>query len=180
MKAFHGDPAIKEKYLARLKAHHEADEIIQGTGWENGHGCAVGCTLNNYSHVAYETELGLPQWLAYLEDRIFEDLPPVDAQRFAVDFLEAVQTGSDVGKVRWLLAVERHTRDRDRLLENPEPYAKQCVEAINQVIAYCESQITGSGTESAWSARSAAWSDHFKWEAETLLELLRNAPQAAE
>jgi hypothetical protein len=263
MKAFHGDPAIKEKYLARLKAHHAADEIIQGVGYEGTHGCAVGCTLNAYDHRAYENELGLPKWLAHLEDQIFEGLPPVEAQRFAVDFLEAVPVSANVEKVRWLLAVRRHTRDRDRLMENPESYAKECVVAIDQVIAYCESQIAGSATESAasaaaaesaasaaaarsaaaaesawsaWSAaaesaaaesaaaesaaaesaaaesaaaESAAWSawsaarsaarsarsaaesarsaaesaaesDHFKWEAETLLELLRNAPQAAE
>ena len=171
MKAFHGDEAVKHKYLARLKAHHAADEIIQGTGWENGHGCAVGCTLDQYNHSAYEDELGLPKWLAHLEDRIFEGLPPVDAQRFAVDFLEAVPVGADVENVHWQLASQRHTRDRDRLLSNPEPYAKQCVAALDLVITYCESQYK---TE---SARSAA-SDHFKWEAEALLALLRNAPQA--
>lgn len=170
MKAFHGDEAVKQKYLARLKVHHEADEIVQGTGWENGHGCAVGCTLNAYDHSAYENELGLPQWLALLEDRIFEGLPSIDAQQFAVDFLEAVPVGADVEKVRWQLASQRHTRDRDRLKYNPEPYAKQCVAAIDLVIAYCDSE---DKTESA-SARS----DHFKWEAETLLALLRNAPQA--
>jgi hypothetical protein len=141
MKAFHGDPAIKERYLARLKAHHAADEIIQGTGYNGTHGCAVGCTLNQYDHRAYENELGLPRWLAHLEDRIFEGLPPVAAQRFAVDFLEAVPVGADVERVRWLLA------------------ARSAAESA------------------AWSAQSAA---HFSWEAETLLELLRDAPQAAE
>ena len=170
MKAFHGDPAVKEKYLARLKAHHAADEIVQGTGFENGHGCAVGCTLNNYDHLAYEHELGLPEWLARLEDRIFEGLPPVDAQRFAVDFLGAVPVGADVDKVRWRLAVQRHTRDRDRLLSNKEPYAGQCVAAIDQVIAYCESEISGSAESAARSAaRSAAWVQ----EADDLLEILR-------
>jgi hypothetical protein len=187
MKAFHGDEAVKQKYLARLKAHHEADEIIQGTGWENGHGCAVGCTLNRYNHSAYEDELGLPQWLARLEDKIFEGLPAGNAQRFAVDFLEAVPVGADVENVRWRLASQRHTRDRDRLLSNPEPYAKQCVAALDLVIAYCDSERKTEAEAAAAAAESAAAesaaaarSDHFKWEAETLLALLRNAPQADE
>ena len=233
MKAFHGDPAIKEKYLARLKAHHEADEIIQGTGWENGRGCAVGCTLNNYSHVAYETELGLPQWLAYLEDRIFEWLPAVKAKQFAVDFLNAVPVGADVSEVRFKLAAQRLKRERPRQATNPAGYAEECVLAIDLVIAYCENvgrteeqgsaarlaarsaesaawsaaawsaaarlASASAASESAWSAaarsaESAAWhaaesaestwlaarSAHFEWEAETLLNLLRNAPQAAE
>jgi hypothetical protein len=172
MKAFHGDPAVKEKYLARLKAHHEADEIIQGAGFNDGHGCAVGCTLNKYDHSAYENELGLPQWLAHLEDRVFEGLPLKKAQQFAVDFLEAVPAGADVDKVRWQLAFQRHTRARDRLLLNKEAYAVQCVAAIEQVMAYCELEIKGS----AESAESAV---HYEWEAKTLLELLRAAPQAA-
>jgi hypothetical protein len=171
MKAFHGDEAVKQKYLARLKAHHAADEIVQGKGWDGSHGCAVGCTLNQYSHSAYEDELGLPQWLAHLEDRIFEGLPAGDAQRFAVDLLESVPVGADVENVRWQLASQRHTRDRDRLLSNPEAYAKQCVAALDLVIAYCDSKD---------KTESAARSDHCKREAETLLALLRNAPQATE
>jgi len=152
MKAFHGDEAIKQKYLARLKAHHKADEIIQGKGWKNGSGCAVGCTLDNYSHAAYKDELDLPVWLALLEDNIFEGLPAGEAQQFAVDFLEFIPTGADVDKVQWQLAQQRHTRDRDRILSS-EPYAKQCVEAINLVIAYCDLQ---SKQESAKSAAEQA------------------------
>jgi hypothetical protein len=221
MKAFHGDEAVKQKYLARLKAHHEADEIIQGTGWENGHGCAVGCTLNKYDHVAYEHELGLPQWLARLQDVIFEGLPVGKAQQFAVDFLAAVPIGADVSEVRFKLASARGHKTREAQTANPAAYAKQCVAAIDLVIAYCDDPLrteiqrsaawsaaesaaaaaaAWSAAESAaaaWSARSAAArsaavesaavesaesarSDHYEWEAATLLELLRNAPQAVE
>ena len=45
MLSFHGDESIKEKYLSRVKHHREMDNIIQGTGWQNGKGCSVGCTL---------------------------------------------------------------------------------------------------------------------------------------
>ena len=40
MLSFHNDPAIKEKYLARLRDHYAADEIVKGHYWENGTGCA--------------------------------------------------------------------------------------------------------------------------------------------
>ncbi len=33
MLAFHGDPAIKAKYLGRVKAHRLADELVKGQGW---------------------------------------------------------------------------------------------------------------------------------------------------
>jgi len=71
LRAFHGDPAIKAEYLARVTAHEQADEIIHGLYWEHGKGCAVGCTIHSDRHDAYETELGLPTWLAFFVDGIF-------------------------------------------------------------------------------------------------------------
>lgn len=41
LQAFHNDQAIKNKYVARVIAHREADNIIRGTGWDNGKGCAA-------------------------------------------------------------------------------------------------------------------------------------------
>ena len=32
--SFHGDPAVKAKYLGRVQAHHDADEIIKGQYWK--------------------------------------------------------------------------------------------------------------------------------------------------
>lgn len=173
MKAFHGDDAVKQKYLARLKAHHAADEIIQGTGYIGTHGCAVGCTLNAYDHAAYENELGLPIWLAYLEDQIFEGLPSIEAQQFAVDFLEAVPVGANVEYVRWKLAIYRHTQDRDRLLSNKEPYAEKCVSALNQVIAYCKIR------ESSARSKSSGWSLSARWSAVSASSSARRASWAA-
>ena len=61
MKAFHNDPAIKEKYLSRVRAHRAADELIRGTGWDGHRGCAIGCTLESYDHARYPIELGVPE-----------------------------------------------------------------------------------------------------------------------
>ena len=62
--SFHSDPSVKKKYLSRVEAHAKADEIIHGTYWENGKGCAVGCTIHSGRHQDYETELGIPRRLA--------------------------------------------------------------------------------------------------------------------
>src|SRR5579883_28418 len=81
MHAFQNDPAVKAMYISRIKAHAAFDEIVQGTYWEegpfrdqiqHGRGCAVGCTIHSSEHSRYETELGIPRQLAYLQDRIFE------------------------------------------------------------------------------------------------------------
>lgn len=160
MQAFHNDPAIKAKYIARLEAHHKADEIVQGTGWDGQHGCAIGCTLDAYNHEAYPTELGLPVWLAQLEDSIFEHLPAGKAQSFSIEMLRIIPVGADVSKVRLQLALARANRTLVPLRKNKANYARQCVAAIEGVAAYLESAIEGTSTEEqrvkAWSAADAA------------------------
>jgi hypothetical protein len=109
MLAFHNDPAIKENYLARVRAHRLADEIVQGRGyWRDGRGCAVGCTIHGDDHDAYERELGIPAHLAHLEDRIFENLPVHLSWEWPEMFLSAIRPGADLAKVwpqfaAWLL-----------------------------------------------------------------------------
>ena len=104
MLAFHNDPAIKDKYLARVEQHQKADEIVQGYYWENGKGCAVGCTIHGSNHEAYEEELGIPRAIARLEDGIFERLSAAEAKGFPVSFLKAIPVGADLSMVvnRWL------------------------------------------------------------------------------
>ena len=111
MIAYHGQQAIKDKYLARVAAHRAANELIRGTGWDadRNKGCAVGCTLDNYDHAAYETELGIPRLLARLEDGIFESLPIDQAMEWPERFLATIRPGADLSLVgprflRWLLA----------------------------------------------------------------------------
>lgn len=45
--SFHGKQSIKDKYIKRLKLHYKMDEIVKGKYWENGKGCAVGCTIHS-------------------------------------------------------------------------------------------------------------------------------------
>jgi len=100
MKAFLESVEVKEKYLARVHAHAKADEFIKGIYWEGGKGCAVGCTIHSDDHAAYEDELGIPEWLAHLEDTIFEGLPNERAKLWPVEFLEAVNVGADLNSIK--------------------------------------------------------------------------------
>lgn len=113
MLAYHGQQEIKDKYLARVRAHRAADELVQGTGWEDGKGCAVGCTLESYDHSRYPLELGIPLHLAHLEDRLFELQTPAEAQFWPERFLAAIRPGADLGKVwpqwaAWMLVDPDH------------------------------------------------------------------------
>ena len=101
MLAYHNDPALKSAILLKLHAHAEADEFIKGKYWENGKGCAVGCTIESGEHVEYEKRFGIPQMLARLEDCIFEGLPNGDAKLWPEQFMGAIKPGSDLSRVGW-------------------------------------------------------------------------------
>ena len=112
MQAFHNDPTIKTNILSGLAVHRAADEIVQGTYWENGKGCAVGCTLESIrlmrgldkidhsSHSLAEKETGIPRILWRLEDRIFEGLPIARAKQWPKEFLLTITPGQDLEKVK--------------------------------------------------------------------------------
>ena len=97
--AFHGKQEIKDEYIARLEEHYKADEIIKGQYWENGKGCAVGCTIHSNNQAAYEDELGIPTAIAELEDVIFEGLPNKESKEFPLQLLKAINVGADLSKV---------------------------------------------------------------------------------
>ena len=105
MEAFHNNPSIKEYYITRLNEHYKADEIIQGQYWENGKGCAVGCTIHSGDHNKYELELGIPTCLAYLQDTIFENVPNELAKEFPIQFLSAIKVGADLKNVSNLFMI---------------------------------------------------------------------------
>src|SRR6267378_614286 len=96
MLTYHGKQELKDQRIAQVRAHRLADQIVKGKYWEDGKGCAVGCTIHSGNHQDYETELGIPVELAYLEDRIFESLPNGEALMWPERFLESIPTGVDL------------------------------------------------------------------------------------
>ncbi len=154
--SFHGDPGVKIKYVERVKAHAAADQLIRGAGWENGKGCAVGCTLEAYDHSRYPIELGIPEWVAFLEDTVFEGSSKKFAMTWPVRLLEAVPVG--MTEAQWESV--RHAIAIKRLLKLSATQKAAIgdkwgvVAAIEQTIAYHRNP-----TESArLAARSAAFS----------------------
>src|SRR6266702_1569963 len=110
MQAFHNDPAIKERYVARMKQHIAKDHLVRGIYWDGWRGCAIGCTVETSQnvHEKIESELNIPRQLTYLEDYLFENISSDHYSNFALEFLEAIPTGADLALViprflTWLL-----------------------------------------------------------------------------
>jgi hypothetical protein len=161
LRAFHNDPSVKEKYLARVNAHMAADNLIRGVGWENGRGCAVGCTLEAYEHDRYETELGIPEWLARLEDQIFEGMSEEKSRTWPRDFLSAIPIGASLEKIKgpFLVIVLQSTLETFDHEKFPAVKA-----AIDGSIALWQRNDIGSDSwaaarDSAWAAAWAATGD---------------------
>jgi hypothetical protein len=166
MIAFHGDIKIQKKYIARVKKHYKLDEIVQGKYWDNGKGCAVGCTIENDDvsktnsgwHQRYEEALGIPRQIALLEDKIFEGLSNAEAKEFPLRFLKAVNVGADLSMVIpkffvWLLGDEK-----DGVIKFAKGY-KSTEKAIKGVLKLYQETVGGKTVKKErWiKAKNAAY-----------------------
>jgi hypothetical protein len=115
LRTYLGDTNLKAAFLAEITKHEEQDALVKGSYGEmdgSFKGCAIGCSLHSLNvlqgktgkastvdtgnHRRYEAELGLPIWLAYLEDQIFETLPDEFAVTWPRQFAEAIPVGAVV------------------------------------------------------------------------------------
>ena len=192
--AYHNDPAIKTALLASLQAHAKADRIVKGQYWEDGKGCAVGCTLDSVGHashcdhMAYERKLGIPVMLARLEDTIFEGLSNGDAKEWPILFAQAIKPGADLSRVgwkfqHWILTGSRLLNDGGR--EDVAKAIKKCADVlvplmrgrpVDKFAAEFAAKFATRSARSAWSAAEfAAEFATYEHMAEKLLRLMRAA-----
>lgn len=113
MLAFTNTQMTKQELIDRLQTHFDADEIIKGTYWEDGRGCAIGCAIHGAKHSLFEPMFGIPESLACLQDRIFEGLPNEEAKKFPLEFTRSIREGADLSKViykfcAWILVDAEH------------------------------------------------------------------------
>jgi len=156
LQAYHNKKSIKLKYVNRMKDHIKADELIHGVGFENGKGCAVGCTLNRYDHSCYQNELGLPQWLAHLEDSIFEGMSKEKSKTFPLELLESIPIGVNLDKTYHKMQIFILELGK----ENVKADYDYVIKAIDGVIDYrlkCATDFFKSESAARSAARSAAY-----------------------
>jgi hypothetical protein len=156
MKSFHSEPCLKAAVIDRLKEHQRLDQIIQRIYWDGTRGCAIGCVLHSGDHLAYETQLGLPVFLAYMDEYIFERLPIQEAKSWPLRFIEAVPVGVDLDLVfprfmHWLLSAPDGMRKHANGATLP---------IIDTLVTLYARRIEGIpfDVHAAWSAADAAWS----------------------
>ena len=168
---------IKASMLAQLDQHAKADEIIQGTYWENGKGCAVGCLTHcpDGGHKLFPELFGLPEWFAHLIDKIFEGLPAEQAKAWPQRVIAAIPADAVLDDAfKDQLAIARLHAVLEGREAWPDSVRQQVVDAIEGVIRALEGDgdrgsaelaaesaaRSGAGVaeSGAWSAAWSAWS----------------------
>ncbi len=153
MLAFHETTVTKPQIIKQLKAHAKADEFIKGKYWEDGKGCAVGCTIHGSNHAEYETRFGIPQMLAKLEDCIFEGLPNDKAKKWPLRFMQAIKPGADLRTVGW--EFQHRLQINNLKLAQAQKFPKDVIKSIQMVIDVLEPMTKGKKVDES-AARSAA------------------------
>ncbi len=198
MLSYHNDENLKSLVISEMKKHREKDQFIKGSygEYEDGKfkGCAVGCTIdslnlvldksyNTSEHSAFESALGIPEWLARLQDTLFENLPDDESSQFAVDFLSSVPVGVNLEPVKWKFCVFILKEGIDRIVNQEnlsDELRERVISAIRGVLNLHESAIISGqwDSEAAWSAaRSAA--ESAAWSAESAAWSARSAAESA-
>jgi hypothetical protein len=153
MQAFHDDPAIRDKYINRVKAHREADELVQGVGFDGKKGCAVGCTFDKYNHSCGPVEIGFPVVLMHLNDAIFEGLDKTAAMAWPERFLSAPRLGADLSLVWAKFAVWLLVDPMNGVIRFASPESQPCIEAVARL---WQRVVDGASIESLASEFAAA------------------------
>lgn len=185
MLSFFGEQCLKDAVVARVREHQRLDQIRQGIYWDECddgvfRGCAIGCVLHSSDHMAYERQLGLPVFLAYLDEHIFESLPANEAKQWPLRFTEAVPVGVDLGQIfpcfmHWLLCDPQGMRQYADARTLPivdslvEMYARH-IEGIPFDVISARSAERAA----ARAAARAAWSAAIHRQADYLIALLQS------
>lgn len=164
----------RDAMIAATQEHRAADRYVSGTYWRGGRGCAVGCAIETVrqrtglnirhnDHVGLAAALGWPEWLAHLEDVIFEGLSADRRSDWPSALVTAVPQGADLSGVRdqWLALVLRRV---------VLPVAGTSAAVVARVALGLETQwhddsVGAASNDASLAARAAASHDEASWAA---------------
>jgi hypothetical protein len=206
--SYKNDKKIKASLIKRMETHIALDELVQGATGQNGKGCTVWCALNNgdisngYTHSKFPDVLGLPEWLARLQDRIFEGLSVKEAKKFSIAWVKAIPVGRDLEKVKhrfalWVLRdgvynTRQHIKDEKRLkafdkvcdlldreclgdAPTKEEWTSAYTSAYASTYASTSTSACGCASASAYASTHASAKKYYLASSKELLKLLRSA-----
>lgn len=174
----------KEQFVNEIKAHQLADNFIKGNYTKGKKGCAVGCSIKSINklkgkrlapsdHPQYENHLGIPEWLAIIEDNFFEEVSLERSKTWPLEFSEAINQDADLSKVKLpfivyilqqnlltLYGLETDNSDVKEAIDQSRAAVEQMIAAQKSqdenLILAAESAAISAACSAARSAESAA------------------------
>ena len=166
MKEHNGSKEIKlqnfDICIERMKAHMVADELVRGVGFEDGKGCAVGCTFDEYDHYLFQNLLGVPEWMARILDSIFEGMDLEKSKTFPLLFLEAskaaVEREADLDQIEspFMFCILEDTLNNFDKVKFAD--VAKCVNDVIDLYKSCETDLRkfDAAARASWAAADAA------------------------
>lgn len=187
----------KEQFVNQIKKHQELDHFIKDIYSEGDRGCAVGCLIKSINIITgkeletsnyqnYEKYLGIPEWLARVEDNIFKGLNIERAKKWPLEFSEAINISANLDEIKipfivfilksnlvWLDSLkDRNNKKLRNSINLTIDVTKQMIEAQMKndaklitlaksaawSAACSEESVKFAAESAAWSVESAVWS----------------------
>ena len=176
----------KDYWVSTMQEHQDSDRLIAGEWFREDSetefkGCFFGCAMQtDESPLEKAIEaMGLPDWLIYLSEKIYEGLPQDERILFPVRLLESIPVGKNLEPIKHKLAITRLTK-----LATENNRVSECINIIIELhkIKLIGKEVSFEDWSSAESAaRSAAWSAESArsaWSAESAAWSARSARSA--
>jgi hypothetical protein len=206
---YRDDEDLKARLIANMTRHRDADRLQKGLYFGSDpdldgiepKGCAVGCTVADFRaaergitlvelaaagmsscHSEWARVTGLPEWLAHLDDYLFENLPAAASREWPLRLLESVPVGVD-------LKVAREAWLRDLVFDAEHGALASAAAGLEAAgLAPEAARLRGlppttdwsAASDAAWAASDAAWAaSNAAWAASNAAWAARNAAGAA-
>lgn len=179
LRAFHNDPAIKEKHLACLREHRSLELLRPYEGWSGkGEKCdPICCLIQSNDKATSPKLLGIPEWALWLVGLIDIKLHK-GVGDFVIDWVAAIPVGANLELARHELAVSRSNASIGRLFFNVgfTHFHRSVITAVS-VERLRASRVTQYQTETAWTEASLTWAAWAKWRTEMGPKSMWSMPQ---
>jgi hypothetical protein len=153
--AFHGDPAVKDMALARLRRHMADGSFVFFPAWEDGKANVIGAVVEADDQTAFADRLGYPVALvASLEGIVHTYQTLAIAQAFVLDWFERTPIGADLSSVVSQVLLLILERPDLVALTSPHGELERCRQAV---IALHRREIAGDAPDrKAWKVERLA------------------------
>lgn len=139
MRAFHNSKKIKDDYVLKVISHSSLNTAEKKIAHSAYCGCSIGIHISCGNSKICEHELGIPEWLALVEDGIVGELSPQRAITWPILFLKSITPGKNLETIKrpFLVYIVKSVLEKLKV-----DYFGQLKNYANIVIQFLEKETT--------------------------------------